>query len=126
MQASTSESPTKSRSARARRPAEVDDFTMPVHRRPMPTPDDRALEGLTVLAFESRRASEMEALIRRFGGVPLSAPALREVPLETSPQAEDFLRRLDAGAIDVVILLTGVGTRALVATQAARYDGGGA
>ena len=93
---------------------------MPVHRRPMPTPDDRALHGLTVLAFESRRASEMEALIRRFGGVPLSAPALREVPLETSPQAEDFLRRLDAGAIDVVILLTGVGTRALVATQAAR------
>jgi uroporphyrinogen-III synthase len=86
----------------------------------MPTADDRALQGLTVLAFESRRATEMEALIRRFGGTPLSAPALREVPLETSPQAEDFLRRLEAGAVDVVILLTGVGTRALVATLAAR------
>jgi uroporphyrinogen-III synthase len=86
----------------------------------MPTGDDDALRGLTVLAFESRRAAEMEALIRRFGGSALSAPALREVPLETSPEAEDLLRRLEAGAVDVIILLTGVGTRALVAALAAR------
>jgi uroporphyrinogen-III synthase len=40
---------------------------------------------------------------------------MREVPLEDNPAAHDFARRLLDGRIDVVILLTGVGTRALVA-----------
>lgn len=77
--------------------------------------DERALHGLTVLCFESRRAVEMAELIRRFGGTPLSAPSMREVPLETSPEAEEFLRQLEHGGIDIVILLTGIGTRALAA-----------
>ena len=76
------------------------------------------LAGLEVLVFESRRATEMAALIRHHGGSPLSAPAMREVPLERSPEAELFLRRLEAGTIDVVILLTGVGTRTLAAALA--------
>ena len=75
------------------------------------------LEGLTVLAFESRRATEMAELIRRRGGTPLSAPSMREVPLETSPEAAALLRALEAGEVDVVILLTGVGTRTLAATS---------
>jgi uroporphyrinogen-III synthase len=86
----------------------------------MPRTDDRALNGLRLLVFESRRAAEMAELIRRFGGVPISAPAMREVPLQTSPEAEELLRRLEAGAIDVVILLTGVGTRTLAAALADR------
>jgi uroporphyrinogen-III synthase len=86
----------------------------------MPTPDERALSGLTVLAFESRRAAEMAELIRRFGGTPISAPSMREVPLEASPEADEFLRRLEGGGVDVVILLTGVGTRALAAALAPR------
>jgi uroporphyrinogen-III synthase len=57
----------------------------------------------------------MAELIRRFGGTPLSAPSMREVPLETGPEAEEFLRQLEHGGIDVVVLLTGVGTRALAA-----------
>jgi uroporphyrinogen-III synthase len=76
---------------------------------------DLPLSGLTVLSFESRRAPEMAELIRRFGGEPISAPAMREVPLETSFEAEELLRRLAARSIDIVVLLTGVGTRALVA-----------
>jgi len=76
------------------------------------------LAGLTILAFESRRAVEMAELIRRHGGTPLSAPSMREIPLETTPQALDLLHRLRAGAVDVVILLTGVGTRALVTALA--------
>jgi uroporphyrinogen-III synthase len=76
---------------------------------------DLPLTGLKVLSFESRRATEMAQLIRRFGGEPLSAPAMREVPLETSAEAEELLQRLETGAIDIVILLTGVGTRALAA-----------
>jgi uroporphyrinogen-III synthase len=78
------------------------------------------LAGLIVLAFESRRAAEMAELIRRQGGKPLSAPSMREVPLEESPEAIELLARLDAGAIDVVILLTGVGTRTLVKALAPR------
>jgi uroporphyrinogen-III synthase len=76
------------------------------------------LHGFTVLAFESRRAPELEQLIRRHGGLPVVAPSMREVPLEESAAAFDFLRRLESGEIDVVILLTGVGVRTLVAALA--------
>lgn len=81
----------------------------------MPTAD---LEGLTVLAFESRRAVEMAELIRRHGGTAVSAPSMREVPLDSTPEARAFLTALEAGQLDVVILLTGVGTRTLVAALA--------
>lgn len=70
--------------------------------------------GLHVVSFESRRASEMAELIRRHGGEPVSAPAMREVPLEESGSAIEFAIRLRKDEIDVVILLTGVGTRWLV------------
>ena len=41
------------------------------------------------------------------------APSMREVPLAENPEAFSFFRRLRAGEFDLVILLTGVGTRAL-------------
>lgn len=78
--------------------------------------------GLRVAAFESRRAREMGELIRRHGGEPLVAPSMREVPLEDNAAALQFARRLLAGEVDVVLLLTGVGTRALVDAAATRYD----
>jgi uroporphyrinogen-III synthase len=74
-------------------------------------PDD--FSGLRVLSFESRRATEMGKLIETYGGVAIVAPSMREVPLETNTEAQDFTRKLIAGGFDVVILLTGVGTRAL-------------
>src|SRR5262245_9915464 len=40
--------------------------------------------GLRVLALESRRASEIEELIATYGGKPVVAPALREVPLDSN------------------------------------------
>lgn len=70
--------------------------------------------GVKVAAFESRMGAEMSRLITRYGGVPLVAPALREVPLEDNRAALEFGDRLLAGAFDMVILLTGVGTRALL------------
>lgn len=69
--------------------------------------------GLTVAAFESRMANEMERLIRRYGGDPLVAPALREVPLEDNSAALGFGARLLTDRIDILILLTGVGTKTL-------------
>jgi uroporphyrinogen-III synthase len=69
--------------------------------------------GLRVLSLESRRAVEMAKLIETYGGVPIVAPSMREVPLETNTEAQDFTRKLIAGEFDVLVLLTGVGTRAL-------------
>lgn len=70
--------------------------------------------GLRVIAFESRRAAELEQLLARHGMEVVSAPALREVPIEENEQAIELVVRLERGEIDVLILLTGVGTRALV------------
>ena len=56
----------------------------------------------------------MAALVTTYGGKPVVAPALREIPLESNPQAVDFADALIRGDFDLVILLTGVGTRALL------------
>ncbi len=77
-----------------------------------------ALQGLTVVSFESRRGAEMAELIRRHGGVPVVAPSMREVPLRDASAVADFLARLEAGALDVLIALTGVGMRALAQAAA--------
>lgn len=79
-------------------------------------PDQRAgFGGRTVIAFESRRATEIAELIRRHGGVPMVAPSMREIPIEQNQHPADYLRRLERGEIDVTILLTGVGLRTLIA-----------
>jgi len=57
----------------------------------------------------------MATLISNYGGRPLSAPALREVPLESNPDALAFADGLVRDEFDLVILLTGAGTRALLA-----------
>jgi uroporphyrinogen-III synthase len=70
-------------------------------------------QGLTVLALESRRGQEMSRLIETYGGKPVHAPAMREVPLSSNPEALKFADALFQGKIDVVVFLTGVGARAL-------------
>ncbi|HXT75973.1 MAG TPA: uroporphyrinogen-III synthase [Candidatus Eisenbacteria bacterium] len=69
--------------------------------------------GLRVLSLESRRAPEMAKLIATFGGNATVAPSMREVPIESNTEAQGFTRALLAGGFDLLILLTGVGTRAL-------------
>lgn len=75
-----------------------------------------AFDGLRVLVLESRRARELATLVTTFGGEPISAPSMREVPLESNTEALAFADRLERGEFDLVVLLTGVGTRALIAT----------
>ena len=70
--------------------------------------------GLRVLSLESRRGPEMAKLIANYGGLPIVAPSMREVPLESNTEALAFGHSLAATGFDVVIFLTGVGTRALV------------
>jgi uroporphyrinogen-III synthase len=81
-------------------------------------------QGGRVVAFESRRAAEMAELIRRQGGQPFVAPAMREAPAEDNAAAFAFAERLFAGEFDTVILLTGIGTRQLNSLLAARYAEG--
>lgn len=69
--------------------------------------------GLRVLALESRRAQEMARLIVNNGGEAIVAPSMREVPLESNTDALAFASALVEGGFDMVIFLTGVGTRAL-------------
>jgi len=80
-----------------------------------------SFEGLHVVAFESRLATEMAALISKLGGVPLVAPAVREAPLEENPAAFSFAEQLFAGHLDALVCMTGVGTRRLVEVLETRY-----
>jgi uroporphyrinogen-III synthase len=73
----------------------------------------RDFAGARVLSLESRRAPEMARLIASYGGEAVVAPSMREVPLESNTAALAFARGLQAGEFDMVIFLTGVGTRAL-------------
>lgn len=66
----------------------------------------------------------MRVLIEKNGGVPTVAPSMREVPLENNPEAFAFFERLRAGEFDMVILLTGVGTRALDSVLDTRWPPG--
>ncbi len=77
--------------------------------------------GLRVLSLESRRAEEMAKLIAANGGVATVAPSMREAPLESNAAALAFVETLLDGGFDMVILLTGVGTRALARAVEARH-----
>jgi uroporphyrinogen-III synthase len=88
--------------------------------------------GRRVVSFESRRSVEMASLIARHGGAPVSAPSMREVlrPVDALADpsstvlhaARVFAEALREGAFDVVVLMTGVGTRALIKAVAPLLD----
>lgn len=81
----------------------------------------RSLKGFKIVFFESRRAKEMAELIRRYGGEPITAPCMREVPLSENRLALDLLPQLESGMFDLLILMTGVGTRTLNDALLTRY-----
>src|SRR3989475_11390736 len=69
-------------------------------------------------------AEQMTQLIERHGGRPLVAPSMREVPLEENADVVRFGERLLAGEFDLVILLTGVGTRFMLKLLDTRWPRG--
>ena len=69
--------------------------------------------GRRVLAFESRRSTEMAKLIENHGGKAMLVRAAREVPSVCTAALSEFASSLREGSLDLVIFLTGVGTRAL-------------
>jgi uroporphyrinogen-III synthase len=77
--------------------------------------------GLRVLALESRRAQELAKLVSNYGGEPVVAPAMREVPLDSNTEALSFAEALLAGKFDIIVFLTGVGTRAVLSVAETKY-----
>jgi uroporphyrinogen-III synthase len=79
--------------------------------------------GLRVLSFESRMATDMARLIRRHGGEPVVVPALREIPipLQDNGAVFRFGVKLILHQVDILILMTGVGAKALFEVLQTRY-----
>ena len=59
-------------------------------------------------------SSELADLVRRYGGVVRSAPAVREVPLDCADLVTEFLAGLEVPARRVHVFLTGAGATALL------------
>ena len=81
-----------------------------------------SFNGLRVLSLESRRAKEVEKLIRTYGGEPIVVPALREVGLESNQHVLEFAAKVLEGRYDLIIFMTGVGVRAMLDIVQTRYD----
>lgn len=88
----------------------------------VPTNPEASFGGLRVLTLEARRATEAATLIRTYGGEALSAPAMREIALDSNQHVLDFAQALIAGAFDLVIFTTGVGVRSLMKTVSEHMD----
>jgi uroporphyrinogen-III synthase len=81
-----------------------------------------SFNGLRVLSLESRRAKEVEKLIRTYGGEPIVVPAMREVGLESNQHVLEFAAKVLEGRYDLIIFMTGVGVRAMLDIVQTRYD----
>ncbi len=73
-----------------------------------------SLQGKTIALTESRRAAELATLVTRLGGVPYAAPAIREVPCLDRGPALGAVEQICRGEVQVILFLTGVGTRAFL------------
>jgi len=75
-----------------------------------------------VLSLESRRAREMEALIRRWNGIPFVAPSVQERAIDSQAEALAWAGRLMDGEFDLVLFTTGVGLAYLRDAVLTRYS----
>ena len=90
----------------------------------MPSIPDPSFAGAVVVLFESRLAAETAAMVRRFGGTPVTAPALAEVEVDADAGIGALIDRLASPAGSIVVFLTGVAVTRLFAAaeRAGRAD----
>jgi uroporphyrinogen-III synthase len=81
-----------------------------------------SFNGLRVLSLESRRAKEIEKLIRTYGGEPIVVPSMREIGLESNEHVLEFAAKLLDGSYDLILFMTGVGVRTMLEIVQTRYD----
>ena len=79
----------------------------------MPFSRADALSGVRVALLESRMSGEMGELVRRYGGIPRSVPAVREIPIDCREAVAGFLQTLASPVPRVIVFLTGAGADAL-------------
>jgi uroporphyrinogen-III synthase len=73
------------------------------------------LKDVTVAIVEHRFTNEFSTLFERLGATVYACPLLQEKPVENKNELQDFVQRVIAGTFDLMIFLTGVGARFLVA-----------
>ena len=81
-----------------------------------------SFEGLRVLSLESRRAKEMEALIRRWNGDPFVALSVQERAIDSQAEALAWAARLIAGEFELVLFTTGAGLAYLRDAALTKYS----
>ena len=74
----------------------------------IPGSESPSFAGRRVVTFESRLSGVLADLIVKYGGIPIEAPALREIPLGANAEALDFADRLMDGRFDIVISNAGI------------------
>jgi uroporphyrinogen-III synthase len=75
----------------------------------------RPLEHITVAITEHRFTKEFSALFERLGAQVYACPLLEEKPVENRDEVQKFIRLVVSGRLNMMIFLTGVGARFLVA-----------
>jgi uroporphyrinogen-III synthase len=73
------------------------------------------MKDKTVAILETRVGAQMADLVRKYGGIPFSAPALAEVPDVDPAHIAELIDDWGRDPPDIFIFQTGVGTRALFA-----------
>jgi uroporphyrinogen-III synthase len=83
-----------------------------------------SLKGKRVALLEARMSAEIASMVERFGGLPYSVPAVREMPVELPEETAAFVDALCANRFSIVIFMTGVGASALLreAEKSAQLD----
>jgi uroporphyrinogen-III synthase len=76
--------------------------------------DETALSGWTVGVTADRRAEEQIELLQRIGARVLHGPTIRTQPLGSHDETSAALHEVIARPPDVLVLTTGLGTRAVV------------
>ena len=74
---------------------------------------NHSLEGKRIGALESRMAGQLGDLIRKRGAEVMSAPALREAPVDCLEMVGELIGGISDGEFQVVVAQTGVGVSTL-------------
>ena len=73
------------------------------------TTEMQPLDGVSIAAFESRRASELARMLEKTGATPFVSASMMESTVDNAKPIVDFAHMLITGQIDVMVFLTGVG-----------------
>ncbi|MFL5618607.1 MAG: uroporphyrinogen-III synthase [Gemmatimonadaceae bacterium] len=72
------------------------------------------LGGARIGLLEARLSSELAELVRREGGEPVCAPAVREAPVDVTPLLPALADDLRLGRLRIIVFLTGAGATSLL------------